>query len=371
MNILSKITLIANLMVVLCQKAKSANALILIKGRCGDNPEQICAKNGVVGAGADTNNIDTLISILKNAGVDSAYVNGWNGTPGNFVLRANGALAPYVPFTNDTEYTFCYKECPCPPYGAHQKHHVMPPAPQPICPPVKPCPPQPICPPIMPCPPKPVCPPIFPSHKPVCPPVLYGEHSSEEIHHSVDNKCRVFPNKVVCVSKTPKNLGCGDKLCFEKKNIETTKTFDVCVESKRKFNCDFGKKNRRVKVKVTEHMDTKDVKFVELSRNIKNDSKDCKFPDFLRCPEVLAKYAAYLAKRCSAKPCFYIGGEHCNQLFVEMHCEFYRVAIHPKDFCCCRIPFHKIRLCSVFGAELRHLIKKGLANVNLVIPVEC
>ncbi|RVD90794.1 spore wall and anchoring disk complex protein [Tubulinosema ratisbonensis] len=370
MNILNKIVFIVGFMRLSYQKAKSEKALILIKGRCGDSPESICAKNGVVGAGADTNNIDTLISILKNAGVESAYVNGWNGTPGNFVLRSNGALAPFSPFTNDTEYTFCYKECPCPPHGAPQVHRVMPsaqpvvsPAPQIVCPPV-------VCPPIFP-PHKPVCPPFYPPSKPVCPPVRCDSQSSEEINHSVENKCRVFPSKVVCVGKTPKPLGCGDRLCYEKKRIDTTRSFDVCVESKRKFNCSFGKKNRRVKVKVTEHMDTKDVKFVELSRHIKNNSKDCKFPDFLRCPEVLAKYAAYLAKRCSTKPCFYIGGEHCNQLFVQMHCEFYRVAISPKDFCCCRIPFHKIRLCSVFGAELRHLVKKGLASVNLVIPADC
>ncbi|KCZ81949.1 hypothetical protein H312_00592 [Anncaliia algerae PRA339] len=348
------------------QKAKQEKSLVLIKGRCGDDPSQIAAKNGLSSVGADANNISTLVSILKNAGADSAFVSGWNGQPGSYVLRDNGALAPYQHLTNDTEYAFAYRPCPCPPHGT----------PQPICPPQpnghRPVyvpqhqqttyPSQPICPPQPFYPPQQVCP-----TRPIC---SRGSSSSESSEIS-GNKCRLFPNKVVCVKKGPIKLKDGDKLCFEKQKIETIRNYEVCFDPRFRGSHS-GRDHRKVKVKVTENKLEKDVKFVELSRNIKYGSeRNCEFPDFLRCPEVLAGFAKYLASRACAKPCFYVGGRDCNELFVELNCEFFKVAISPKTFCCGRIPFHKIKLCPVYGTELHHLIKKGLAGVNLVVPVDC
>lgn len=75
---------------------------------------------------ATAQNLPTLIEMLKNNNIEAAAVGGWNGTPCNFVLRNNGALAPYDPLTNNASAAFCYSSeaQPCLPRPRPQIHRV-------------------------------------------------------------------------------------------------------------------------------------------------------------------------------------------------------------------------------------------------------
>ncbi|KAF7684014.1 Spore wall and anchoring disk complex protein EnP1 [Astathelohania contejeani] len=92
------------------------NALnvVILKGRCFLDPRQICSEAGFEGVVANANNLPSLIGLLNKFNVPSAMVAGWNNHRDCYVLRANGALAPYDSLTNDTEYSFCVLPCPCP-----------------------------------------------------------------------------------------------------------------------------------------------------------------------------------------------------------------------------------------------------------------
>ncbi|ELQ73802.1 hypothetical protein THOM_3281 [Trachipleistophora hominis] len=80
----------------------------LVPKKCNEDPMEICKLNGMAGVMASARNLPFLIELLRTNKIDAAVVCGWNGTPGNFVLRANGALAPYDPLTNNASYAFCY-----------------------------------------------------------------------------------------------------------------------------------------------------------------------------------------------------------------------------------------------------------------------
>lgn len=88
--------------------------VVLIPVPSGRNPTEACRENGCVPVMATSANLNQLICILKEANVDAAAVSGWNGVYQGLVLRANGALAPYDPQTNNANAAFCYrKKDPC------------------------------------------------------------------------------------------------------------------------------------------------------------------------------------------------------------------------------------------------------------------
>ncbi|ELA48288.1 hypothetical protein VCUG_00124 [Vavraia culicis subsp. floridensis] len=85
--------------------------VLLIPKKCNEDPGEICKLNGKMGVMATARNLPLLINLLQRNKIDAAAVSGWNGTSGNFVLRSNGALAPYEPLTNQASYAFCYGSC--------------------------------------------------------------------------------------------------------------------------------------------------------------------------------------------------------------------------------------------------------------------
>ncbi|EPR79779.1 hypothetical protein SLOPH_596 [Spraguea lophii 42_110] len=66
-----------------------------------------CTRYGLKGVMATSKNRDSLVKLLKTAGISSAAVCGWDGVQQELVLRDTGNVAPYDPNTNPTGYSFC------------------------------------------------------------------------------------------------------------------------------------------------------------------------------------------------------------------------------------------------------------------------
>ncbi|MBG6134181.1 hypothetical protein [Longispora fulva] len=80
--------------------------MVLIAGTTETPPAGIAAANGVESVQASVHNLSTLLAVLASEGVESGYVSGWNGQQGDYVLRSNGAIAPYDEHANDTGHAF-------------------------------------------------------------------------------------------------------------------------------------------------------------------------------------------------------------------------------------------------------------------------
>lgn len=84
--------------------------VVLVNSSCDDSlPYDICKSHGLKMVEATSENLNMLISTLREFGVESASVSGWNGAMENLVLRENGsALAPYDKYTNNATHAFCH-----------------------------------------------------------------------------------------------------------------------------------------------------------------------------------------------------------------------------------------------------------------------
>merc|ERR1712121_55685 len=147
-------------------KGCSTNDIILVPLQPGEtNLNNICPNDCKRPVFVTPQNINCLVKLLREKGIEEAAVAGKDCTPGNFALDVDGRVRCYGTNPGVIQYAFCYanykcppRPCPpCPPYPC-------PPRPYPPCPPY-PCPPRPYppCPPY-PCPPRPFppCPPLGP-----------------------------------------------------------------------------------------------------------------------------------------------------------------------------------------------------------------
>ncbi|KAM0673454.1 hypothetical protein GVAV_003147 [Gurleya vavrai] len=378
--------------------------VVLIKGHPGCDPSRICEVNGLDDIVANATNLSYLISMLVNKCVEAAAVAGWNDHISyEYVLRSNGALAPYQRLTNHADYAFCIKqgqgcsrkrphERPCPPRPCPQpepwRHETKPcpPAPQPWRPEPRReeqryCPPAPR-PPVV-CPPSPQ-PPVFrPNHN--YRPWIHCERRERESSSSSSTSCTSssssssyssrsgvrphsskserrdkFPKYV----KTKRSAGrtrrpsnkCEDwvKCCVE--NIKVVKTF--VFDEKDLYDCG--------RIKLTELTDkaASQVKFVELgplSHNQKLRKGD--YPVLLRFPCFLLNFRKYIqGKYRYLNVCLYIDCR--GRLYVRIRDTLYSVIFLEGTTFDERCTFKHIKLCPIRGKELNCLIQEGLAGIE-------
>ncbi|TBU05375.1 hypothetical protein CWI37_0019p0020 [Hamiltosporidium tvaerminnensis] len=366
--------------ILFCIAIAAAQNVVIIKGKCGVNPADICKANGYEGVVANGQNIPYLMEMLNNNKFASAGVSGWNDHLGNFVLRNNGSLAPFEPLTNNSEYAFCVGPCPCPErpfpigYRPSPPNQPMPCPPMPVppmpcppmpCPPMPcppmPCPPMPCppmpCPPMpcppMPCPPRPFppmpfppmpCPPMPCPPRPIpCPPnpcypnrhkrhhkKHHRKHdscSSSSSSSSSDSDCKpCHPKKSHCPSLSKKHCkvkkgpfkckGKGDVTRLEVDKMFCSKTF---IYNPRELFC-----GDKIKVREIVSKNTNVCKDILLQPLLFGKHREGKlsYPALLRFPCFLIELIKALCERCKIyRPCLYI--DKCNRLYVLIHKKLY------------------------------------------------
>lgn len=330
------------------------SAVALIQGRCGDDPSTICGKNKKLPVAADSANINSLINILKARCIPAAYVSGWNGTPGDFVLRDNGALAPWNRITNDANYSFCLDICPCPEYLNQNKPtscHSNKENNKPACSkspvvnkpcPQKPCPVEPVCPPVNHCPVEPVCP------KPC--EVTCDDSSTSE------NECPPLCTKRVKVSEKCKNIGNNDVLNRECEILECCRNYIIDPKG-----C---KNKKKYKLVIVDSVTEKSVKNVGLSQRIPNKNCNSNIPVILRFPNALLKLQKALECQFGSTVCLYIGGKNCDKLYALIDCKLYYIRICVKDLCSKKWKFESIAVIKLHKKQVRELRKNGLSKIT-------
>lgn len=296
------------------------------KGRCNDTPFDICAANGKVGAAATSENIYTLMRMLKEHNIEKAYVYGWNDHSKVMVLYANGTIAPYSKFVNEAEYAFCTIDCPCPRdnviatyytgkgdnVGYCEPSHKVPDCTY-VCKndtsPQKPCEPvvnyKPGCK-VESCPfvhKKPI--------KPVCrPPKDEDSCSSDETTEERAPRCPIFVKQSEKCHKEKKKCDTG-KPFFKKELMSEFKTYT------------YGKshRNKYVLKSLEETNVLKEEKYLIDER--KGGSEHSNLPKLLRNPKLLKSIYHYLSCKFHEKICLYIND--CNEIFALICEKFYKV----------------------------------------------
>jgi len=125
-----------------------------------------------------------------------------------------------------------------------------------------------------------------------------------------------------------------------------------------------------VKVIVEDRKGSCTVQEVLLARQLYGGANEggfsSQYPYVLRCPEKLCALKAFLAKKYCALPCFYVGGCDCQELFVLIGERFSRIQVpSPSAICWPQFDVAMVELCPVRKHERHHLVKKGLAKIDL------
>lgn len=405
MYLMNFITVIVTLLKTTFQAEFSKkHAVFLIQGRYGDSPAEICRKNGCISVAANSRNIFILCCILKENNVPSAYVSGWNGTAGDYVLHANGALAPWCVITNDTNYAFCIKEYPCLEYkigDVNSWHNAI----------VKHgsaeyCSPQQVArcssssvecviPKPIPCPTEsPFCPtPYCVDEKTICNPPSNHELSKKGTVSKCQLPCSVVcssfdsnssceknkaglssssgNNEKVCPSvqcpsfcavkvkyeDCPGKLRSGDVVRYEYLLKKCCSEFiiDPCSISR------LRKRYRMREIKTTENQRVRD--FVVKLQSPNFNSTD-EIPAILRCPYGLFKLQQDLSCEYQTEVCLYIGGINSGHVYATIKNFFYHVRIPLKKLCKGRFKPSCIRLKQVRAREFEKLTSKGLSKLT-------
>jgi len=96
----------------------NARAVQLIKLRCDQNPWEAPIERGCSGVHATSETEKFLVDYLKEAGVERAYIFGYNNHKNTlFVINSTGNINQPNEYSYTAEYVFCTDECPCPVYG--------------------------------------------------------------------------------------------------------------------------------------------------------------------------------------------------------------------------------------------------------------
>jgi len=312
---------------------------------CEQDPHVLCKELRCAGVMASGNNYEMLGKFLEKRGIRSAYVFGWDGVYGLFVLHDTGAVVPYFEFNKDSlsNHILCMAECPCPPVYGQEKA---------VCPPqpckeeyVNPCP--------QPCPPQEECFVVYEEDgrckevcvKP-CPPYPCKESSSSE---ECREECRLYPgkSKKKCTSKDKCHRRCPIKVIEELTKLK-------------RFTFDFSKYKRRGDVVVKVCSKEAKSKFERFTISKKGEiytgnNKRCVpscLPKCLRNPKKLLKLKKYIERKYCKKVCLYIN-EKCG-IFVLVDGKFFSVSQKGK-----RPHLRRVR-----GHKLRKLIHSGLYGVE-------
>lgn len=96
------------LTIVMCAVVYTTNNIFFIGTGMSGNPFDICRMCGVRPFMCSSQNISGLTDMMRRCKVSAVAVGGWNGVEGDLVLRDNGNVAPYDPYTNSARYfVFC------------------------------------------------------------------------------------------------------------------------------------------------------------------------------------------------------------------------------------------------------------------------
>lgn len=331
--------------------------VILIPNIPGCPPTRICEINGLDDVVASANNLPYLMTMLYNHGIESAAVGGWNDHISyDFVVRANGAVAPYSPATNDACYAFCIprgKGCnrrcvyptPCQTYAETQQNCGSPVTPSQHCLYVQPlvvsnC----VAPAPQTCAPVVSVPSTCVEKEDSC----SSERECDPCVKYVKQQKNVYKNK----SKSDK---CKDRVCGALEEIKTARTYVF-------KSCDLSNR-KKVKFCEVTNRATDLAKWVELKPVHDKKGATCDgYPTLLRYPAFLYEFRKYIACKYEYPcPCLYVDCNGC--LYVRIKETLYLVKFKRSIEYSCQSGFKHLKLCPVEGKCLDKLVQSGLSGV--------
>ncbi|MEU8895569.1 hypothetical protein [Nocardia sp. NPDC048505] len=100
---------VTGMLVAMSGIAHADHEMVVVAGKQGAAPSQICADAGLRQAALEAEDTAAPIQLLQTEKVASAYVGSVNEVEAGMVLRDNGMITPYVAQLNDTAHALCTK----------------------------------------------------------------------------------------------------------------------------------------------------------------------------------------------------------------------------------------------------------------------
>lgn len=96
------------LLIMMCAVVYTANKMFLIEKHSIRNPFDVCRMYNIKPFVCSSRDIADIVETMKRYKVSAVAIGGTNGAEGEFVLKDNGIVEMYNPYTNNARYFVFY-----------------------------------------------------------------------------------------------------------------------------------------------------------------------------------------------------------------------------------------------------------------------